>query len=284
VIVTPPRWTARPDTGGLVLVPPGGPSHGTIRYRERDRPLRPVRELLAAPPGFLESRRGAIERLVTSEGEHAALVVCEGTVEGRPAERTSGFVFLDDSYASIVAETTAPASFATFRDVARALTIGDVHVLGARRRRYRYTPPPGFQPLAGLFDTTWYPLDYPRRAISMTVAPALPQHAGLAGSLVEAVLGARPGAAVASPRPISGRGGLTGQLVPIPGADGSATCLAILEDAAYAYPLRLDVGAAAQRDDIARFEALVLSVEPVPAARIRRDDREMAAAVGHWAT
>ena len=116
MITAPPGWVAHADGDGLVLVPPGGVGHGTIRYRERVRPLRPVRELVAglAPPGRIEHRRGAIERMVTSEGEHAALVtsLASGTLtvrKGAGATETwrvsGGFFEVSNNRATVLADS-----------------------------------------------------------------------------------------------------------------------------------------------------------------------------------
>ena len=136
-MITAPRgWSAHPDGDGVVLLPPGGLAHGTIRYQERVRPLRPVRDLVAAlaPPGWIERRRGAIERIVTAEGEHAALVTSEGMLDGRPVERTYGFVLADDFHSAIVAEVTdgREACLERFARVRERL-VGEVRIARSQR-------------------------------------------------------------------------------------------------------------------------------------------------------
>jgi hypothetical protein len=281
MIAPPPGWSVRRCEESLLLVPPGGPAAGAIRYVERLRPLRRAVELVRAAPapaGFVETRLSPPERLVTAEGEHAALVISEGTIGAVPVERPFGFVFGDDFYARFAGVAVGGENFARIRAMVRALTIADTHDLGVRRRRYVYAPPRDWHGLARLFEATWYPRDYPATRASITVCPAVPAQPGLAGALLHAVL-ATGRSPIAAPVGVVAREGLDGQLWRLRG-DGVETDVALLEDARYVYALRLDaaLGAGAAR---ARFAEVVASVEPVPAIA-----RRSAAAVGmtlsHW--
>ncbi len=285
MIAPPEGWHVRVHDDGLVLTAPDGPAGGVMHYVERVRPLARVREVIGsypAPAGFVAGRREAIERLVTDEGEHAAMVVVPGAIDGAPAEQVFGCVFGDDYYARLVAVTSDPARFAAVRATVRALVRADYHVLGRRRRRYAYAAPAGFQPVAGWFDTTWYPLDYPARATSIVVAAALPQQRGLREALVAAAAQRRPAGSTAAPEALGTPQRLAGRLYALAPHDGQRTWLALLEDEAYVYPLRLDSRADDAGLDLDVFGGVIASIEPVPLAKPTIDTAAFGDAVGHW--
>src|SRR6185295_441941 len=89
----------------------------------------------------------------------------------------------------LVGTCRQPDQAEAFGAVVRELTLGDVHLLGVRRRRFVYTPPEGWHGLAQLFEATWYPTDYPLRDLSLTVTPAVPAIGGLARGLLAAIAG-----------------------------------------------------------------------------------------------
>ncbi|MCE9572192.1 MAG: hypothetical protein K8W52_03465 [Deltaproteobacteria bacterium] len=285
MIAPPEGWHARVHDDGLVLTAAEGPAAGVMYYAERVRPLATVRDVIAAypaPPGFVLAHREPIERLLTDEGEHAAMVALVGTIDGAPVERVFGFVFGDDYYARLVAVTASPAHFAAVRATVRALVRADYHVLGKRRRRYAYATPAGFQPVAGWFDTTWYPLDYPARATSIVVAAALPQQRGLRDALVAAAEQRRPSASGALPEPLGTPQRLAGRLYTLAPHEGLRTWLALLEDDAYIYPVRLDTRATETQPELEAFAAVIASIEPVPQPRATIDTTAFGDAVGHW--
>ena len=284
MIPIPAGWSVRRCEDSLLLLPPAGAEVGAVRYVERLRPLGRAVDLVRAAPapqGFHETRLGRPERLITAEGEHAAFVVSEGTIAGVLVERPFGFVFGDDFCSRIAGVALGPAGFAPMRAAVRDLTLADRHELGVRRRRFVYAPPPGWHGLAGLFDATWYPRDYPAARAAITVCPAVPAQDGLCAALLDAVLAGRPlaemqaGAVVQ----VSTRAGLTGLRWRLRRSAELETEVVLLEDATYVYAMRLDAAAgfAAAR---AAFDAVVASVEPLP-GRVR-DSARVVAALGQW--
>ncbi len=85
MIAIPVGWSSRRVGDEIVLDAPQGSAAASLRYRERLRPLRPARVLVretAVPRGFVTTRVGAPIRLITDEGEHAALIEVDGTLGG----------------------------------------------------------------------------------------------------------------------------------------------------------------------------------------------------------
>src|SRR5215475_1699206 len=146
-MITPPAgWVIERTEDGVLVCPPEGPQRAVVRYAERVRPIRRAIQLVreaAVPAGFTQTAIGAPRRLVTAEGEHAALVARAGTIGDRAVELVHAFVFLDDYYAALEGIAHASAGLAA---IVEQLAVGDLHLLGReRRRRYVYMPPPGWQ-------------------------------------------------------------------------------------------------------------------------------------------
>src|SRR5262249_48466528 len=147
---------------------------------ERVRPLGRigalVREHLAAEPQFTDwVLPDAAERLVTTEGEHAALVTLRGRERGAPAQRDLGFVFGDDFYAAVLGQCFDEARFGELTAKVRGLILADSHALGVRRRRFEYAPPPDWEPIVENLVTDWYPPGYPAEGVILTVFAANPR-------------------------------------------------------------------------------------------------------------
>jgi hypothetical protein len=209
MIAAPAGWRARRQGDGLVLQ--RGPT--TIAYRECVQPM-------LAPDDV--TRLGATEWLVTHEGEHAALV--------RTPAHVLGVIFLD-TYCALL---HAPLDVA---DVVRELVLSDAHMLGIRRRAFRYAPPRGWSRTACAFETHHVA---PDRAAAIVVQHAWPMHSPV----------------VLDGDPVTTSSGLTGSSLRI----GERT-IVLLHDDRYVYPIRLD-GA-----DRAPLLELVDSVQPIPYPR-----------------
>jgi hypothetical protein len=284
MITAPQGWTSVHRNGELTLTAPGT---GAIRYLDRLRPLAPVVELVAAatrPAGFVADRFEPPEKRVTHEGEYAVLVVVPGQLHGQAVELCYAFVLLDDHYAritSMAAAVDAPGVRRTVED----LLIHDTHCLGrVRRRRYAYASPSGWRPVADTFNAIWYPVDPPERASRICVAPALPRHDGVVPRTLARLVGGserlrrmevRPSRTVQTSR-LSGRRwhlrGIAG-----PGLDSHVV---FLVDQSFIYAARLDAAPHAA-SDLAQFDALVGTIEPIPTgARAPRDTSGLAA---QWA-
>jgi hypothetical protein len=288
-------WTRQLRGGSTLLVPPDGPETGHLRYRERVRPLRGVRELvreaMTAFPAF-EGGEPQVEPLVTLEGEYAAIARVEGTLEGKPAQRDFGFVFGDDFYTRLLGLCVKPERFAAFSDAVRRLTLADSQLLGIRRRRYLYEPPPRdhWQGIARVFQTDWIPLDFPRNGSVITVFPANPVPASpaqVAENLFaeDKALGFRvdrqegPETLQTQFGLFGGKWELEGQHL---GRPVTLRQLVVLQDRRYLYSLLLDSATPDTRDAaIATFDKLVRSVRPLPEATslVPRDE---SGAMAHW--
>ena len=275
-----PGWARQLRGGGTRLIPPEGGDTGHLRYVERLRPLRRVRELVATAlagfPGF-EAGEPEIEPLVTTEGEYGAVVRVRGSVEGKPAQMDLGFVFGDDFYSRLAGICLKPDRFTAFTDAVRKLTLGDSQLLGIRRRRYLYEPPPreGWHGIARVFQADWMPLDFPRNGTVLTVFPANPVPGDprkVAEQLLaeDAALGFRVDR-FDGPELVQTAHGLVGAGFVIDGQHQGRPPnhrrLVVLHDQRYLYSLILDSGTPETRDAaIAVFDAVVRSVRPLPEA------------------
>jgi hypothetical protein len=287
-MITPPDgwWLVR--RAGEFVLGPAGSTTPAARYRECLRPIGVPIELAAAgfPPDFSASSI-ACTRLLTDEGEHAALVVARGECDARPVELSVGFVILDESYAELRAGPCDPADGPVRRDAITKMIVTDRHFLGpVRRRRFVYEPPAGWHGLGGRFEATWYPHAYPRHRASITVGPALPTSAALAEAIVAMVRG-DDGVLIGATVDVGTPRGLIGQMWHLwhAGSPPRATYLTILVDDDFLYPARLD-SVGTPEADLECLHQLLASIEPIPrpARRQRpaRDD-ERFDALRYWA-
>lgn len=270
-----PGWHCEQRASGYVLIPPEGEDAGGIRYQERVRPLRRMRDIVAelpVPGGYRVTAMSPIEPLVTVEGEYGALVVVDGELDGTPLQRTIGAVFGDDYYSLTVGVARRADQFALLRDEVRRLVCHDVHMLGLRRRRYVHAPPAGWQGVfAGLMHVQWLPLDHPRDPSTLAVFPALPAGDGEidAGGLLSMILGrfgTHAEVAVGDAQVLSTPAGLSGYWwsVAARGGDEVLHDLVVLEDGRYAYPVSLASPPVHRARNVETLRALVDSIQPIP--------------------
>ena len=257
-MITPPAgWSIERTAEGLLIAWAGDPSRAILRYRERQRPMRPAMQLVAAAPvpvGFVERATSAPKRLVTIEGEHAAFVTRSGALGGRDVVLVYGYVFLDDSYAAL--EGVVPPALVA---IAEQLVVGDVHLLGrVRRRRIMYAAPPGWRVEGDAFEARWFPPDDSARIL---VNPALPRAPGLVAAILEKL-----GVTGEPAERFVTRHGLEAERY-----EGSDAQLYFLYDADFLYSVRADRARDAGR-------ALVDSIEPVP----RGGERPSSEALTFW--
>ena len=270
-MIQPPNgWRCSHVRDSVLLTHPRGLEVAGVRYDERLRPIARVSDLVdseAAPLGFVRARTSPIERLVTDEGEHAARVTLEGTLDDAPAELSFGFVFLDDFYSRLRAITFESAAFPEVRATVTALVRHDMHLVGrVRRRRYFYAVPPGWHGSGGLFEARWHPPDYPTNPATLLVSPAVPHVPGFGESVLSSIVGGTGEAVTqALVRPtlrVHTSAGLVGERWHLQVGDRHVY-LVILQDDAFHYTVRLD----ARPHDVAAeqvFVTLVESIEPVP--------------------
>ncbi len=178
MIIPPAGWVVVPAIDRYTLYPPEGPLAGMLRYQERVRPLARLGELVEGALGrmtaFTRTSDPVVERLVTNEGELAALCKITGTIGGQPAQRSLGYVFGDDYYSRFDGLARQAELFDSFHGCVRDLVVRDDQALGTRRRRFMYEPPHGWQPLVRGFITEWIAPRYPRDNAMLTVYPATP--------------------------------------------------------------------------------------------------------------
>jgi hypothetical protein len=294
VIPFPRGWTRSYSGETVTLFHPEGAEVGALRYRERIRPLAPARviveRLLERTPQFRGGAPSAPEIIVTGEGEYGAVVTVTGTFNDRPAYRALGMVFGDDFYALLSGMCLVPQRVAEVGRLFRLLLRADSHALGVRRRRYLYTPPPGWQGQPRGFTTEWSPPEFPRALTVIHVYPANPlavepQHVldqmladdQAAGFVLDGVKG---------PHPITSAHGLGGQMWNISGRFGDRPAaerdLVVFKDPHYLYSLRFETMEAAVEARRRVFLDLARSVRPIPTGSTSETQTSVELA-GHWA-
>jgi hypothetical protein len=274
----------------MLLTPPEGEAAGAILYRERLRPLLPVEQLvpplLARAPELAGATMVGQQRLVTFEGEYAVLVTAQGTVDGRPAQRDLGFVLGDDFYALLSSVVFGAERFAAATELARELVVRDRQVLGVRRRRFLYEPPPGYAGTPHGFLIDWHAAD-----AVISVWPANPRDGGDAKGALEALLSDERAQgfelhALAGPDPFSSQHGLGGFAWEIVGRFAgrpiSYRDVVIFEDQRFLYVLRLEALDPATRPRHREaFARVARSTQPIPPPRDPLLDRDTAPFL-HW--
>lgn len=247
MIAAPPTWTTHRRHGALLLRSRDGAL--AVSYREALRPRVELDEALARTlaeiPAAIEHVSPAAP-LVTHEGEYAALVLAST----RETNHAIGFVFADDYYACLHGVTRVADRAADLAKHVHDLALADAHMLGTRRRRYRYTPPVGWTPEACGFEMTWC-----TEGAAITVQPAWP--ASVAASQL---VSSEPSDV------ITAQDGLAGIVYDV-SVGGIQRTVAVLQDERYVYPLRLD---ARSREHRATFLEVVRSIRPHPGGEARR--------------
>lgn len=266
-------WRRTFSGGDVVLCLPEGPEAGHIRVREQ-QPGRPrlrqlLEPILAAAPGA--SVEGPAP-LVTAEGEMAALV---NLVDARH-QRTTAFIFADESYCQIDGMVTVPEHFPAFRQAVTKLTYGHCMGLGTDRwRRFYYEPPRGWTGVARPRETMWIAPSCPRLHQVIKVYDARPPRLGFAATqrrqLIESVPAEVAKVQPSPPEPFRTRDELPGEIIVYRGEmpERGAFCVvdAIALESRYAYRFRLECDEAAYPQARVVFDELVTSMRPVPARR-----------------
>jgi hypothetical protein len=280
-------WRVERVDRGVVLVAPEGPGAGQIWCVRDAGPLRSLGRLARDAVrrlGLDAARLGAPERLVTLEGEHAALVAIAGRLGGRPARVRLGAVFGDDRVTTFAGAVTELGHEARLDAMVRDRIARHAMGLGVRRRRYVYAPPPGWQALVRGPITDWIAPAFPDEWAVVVVYPADPASARAAGILpaLRGQAAAHGFVAEREDRPIAltSDGGLEGVRLEAVGVHRGARVLRVLAgflDARYIYALELQSRCEPRWDEHrAAFEALCRSIEPVPARCAPAD------ALRHW--
>jgi hypothetical protein len=291
MIPIPTDWKLSFSAHALVFVHPDGKQVATLHYRERVQPLRRVGaildEILARTPGFAVSRVDPPERLCTLEGEHAVLVTVAGVQDGVAAQRDVGIVFGDDFFAALVGLCLVPDHRDELTRLVRVLTRHDQQLLGVRRRRFEYTPPPGWQALARERLVEWYPPEFPRDPSGTKIHPAYPRAAAADGATPALLSSAHRDRGLVveeqpAPTPVSTRAGLGGQAHVFHIAPDVTKEIVVLDDARYRYILELSTRAPERwAAHHATLGEVVASVVPIPTSQRREIPPDMLA---YWST
>jgi hypothetical protein len=255
-----PGWTACHGDDHVEL----SSADGTIRYVERLRPVAPLAELARRHGGT-----GRPRTFLTVEGEYAAVV--------DSADGAVGFVVIEDWYALTVGTARGPAARARVAAAVAELVAADRHMLGARRRWYRYQGPPGWtrRPRGSVYSHVWRPGD-PADWSELVVEAAWPVRAGTEP-------GPDPDGFVARERsaaePVRAAG-LSGELVTWTGDAGALRLRCVLSGRSHVHVLRLDTERARLFVNRALFLDVVRSIRPVPSAPAVAG---VGLAAAHWA-
>lgn len=272
MIFTPRGWTRRSTFDGIALFPPGGPDVGHLLYWERMRPLVPVLDIFRRQLGATADSSLLRPRMViTSEGEYAAVATVRDPAG--QVQHDLGVVLLDDFYSLLHAVTREPAQFAERAATLLDLVLHDLHQLGDRRRRYLYEAPASWQGRPRGLETDYFPLDFPKQDLMVTVMPAFPRPEGATCvKYVEALLAQQRAESA-----VEEIGGPVAVRTPLlPGCELAWTTpsqgrrvsrrAVVLEDSRYLYPVLLE-GSSDLRAAREPFLSIINSIEPIPAPR-----------------
>ncbi len=279
-----PGWRVRYLADGLLLSPAGPPEGRSIRIQER-LPLRPAHAVIAAARAQLpgaDLALSAIERVITQEGEFA--IRC--ALRGADACRALGMVWGDHFYTQIDG-AARPADFAEVEAGVRDLTA--FHALGLgelRRRRYLYTPPPGWRAYPRGLTAEWYAPGFPGDHGFISAFAARPGGETLTSQL-DRVLhemswfgfrrdASEPGEAMSTDDGTAGHAWtITGRYAAAP---PMVFKVVVLSDHRFQYPLRLEATPAAFDRHVEAFDAMIRSIQRLPAPT-----RDASSPFVHWA-
>lgn len=284
MIATPPGWLARQHRDLAILH--SADASMIVSYREMVRPVvalaNAIERELAHDPGFVTIEQYPPREVVTHEGEYAVLVTIAGRIGDRRAQLDLGFVIFDDYYACVHGFTDVAAQFRELTRTVHELVMGDSHMLGLRRRRFVYDPPPGWERLVCGFDTTWLT---PGAAIYVRPAWPIPGAPSVTDLLVAEPSPTFTIHQVVEPYAITTRAGLDGAVLELIGTPADRRpqhrAIALLQDNRYVYPIRFEAVLDTTTDrHRATFHGLLDSVQPIP--RGRSEGYAVATALDYW--
>lgn len=274
-MVGPAHWIHHHGVDVVTLYPPEG--GGRIRVFERVRPLprlSQVIESVARDPGFAMRAVRAVRQLVTIEGEHGAFVTLTGTRDAVPVVRFVGVVWADEFARVVDALVVVPACAGLFEATAFELVRDTALGLGERPRWFGYVPPAGWTPLPVGLATHWYAPGFPADASTILVPPAVPSRGATPDAVETMVARERArGFEVHGPvdeRAVVGHGGLAGRRHAFTFRSPTRAkrhVVVTLAAGSHGYTLELETGVASAHVEV--FDALVASIEPVPAPGAR---------------
>lgn len=263
-------WHPHLEEHGLVLTS----SDGEIEVRERCAPLCSFAALCAERwPDIAILDLGPMQEFVTTEGEYGEMISAR---DHAGVERTIVAIWGDDWFATIAARCHSTGARPRIRraiaELAGRVTLG----LGrGRRRRFRYTAPPGFVPAHRGLLTRWH--DPQDADVTLIVGAACPR-ASIAPPFEERVILGHGLGPAERGRPFASDSGLAGAVYWWRRVD-TITGLAALEDEAFFYHLRVDSPACAEERTRDMFARVLASCVAIPGRGVRRFDT---AAFAHW--
>lgn len=267
-----PDWSVDLLPGGFAFVHPEGADVARLLYRERMVPVRRVevltRTILAGWPALAFDVPGQIERLITDDGEHAAVVTVMAREHDVRVLCVLGFVVTDDFYSVVTATSRTPERFEAVVELVHDLVRRTDHGLGVRRRRFEYAPPPAFQPRQHSLLTEWLSPGYPADTTSIFVHPANPHRSEPLAELVDA-LALESSRSFDSPVIVSATEHAAGELSGIGRVvrlGGLTRWLVVLRDALYDYPIELVTPAPELLQST--FTSVVASIRPLPMPKV----------------
>jgi hypothetical protein len=279
-----PGWSWELRETGIHLAPPAGEGVAGVRYVERARPLRrmgSIVESLASASGLADAQVSAPERVVTLEGEHAAIATVVGTADGRPRTHVVGCVFLDDFHSLVDGVSLRPDHDALIAQKVRHLVVSDRHILGTRRRRYLFCKPTGWQGiLVPPFHAYFIARDHHKDAGILSVLPAVPHSPDAIAARLLQGAGAPDDYDLSQGVPVAAAPGLSGSLYTTT-SPRLSTLVVVLRDQRYAYPLTLSTLPRLQERHQRVLLEVARSVEPLPVAGAQADPGQ-AAVLAMW--
>lgn len=270
----------RPD-GVEVYAKDLGIDAGRVRVVSCLRPLASVVELAQGLVKDLrtsgaEAEIELLQKIITEEGEWAALARIRVTCDGLQLERTLGVIYGDDFYDKIDAMYLSEHR-RRFRPFLRQLVQSYPLRLGSpRRRRFMFVAPSNWQPVVHGLAVRFFPRRFPNEYGCITVLPAAPLVQSERGALSDRFLHEDLLADFTVQPPeqqdkVTSNSGLLGNLHRRAGLrQGDSRPIhvdtAILRDTRYAYPLRLETRAPNIEAHRRTFLQVVRSVIAVPTA------------------
>jgi hypothetical protein len=283
--------------GGTVAIRPDGaewrpddPDAGRVRVVHDLGPLGVADAAVQTATAELRARATGVaiaesRRLVSREGEYARLGRIAGRLGDAPFELHVGVVLGDASYAEIQVLARHDDLIPRFRRLAAELVAGYQLGLGdLRRRRFLHQTPPGWDQQVRHAATVWIAPDHARRHGVLTISDAIPERAcSRDDAVADAFAGCSFPLAPATRRRIAltTAAGLRGDYVAVVARTGDRIIEVVaLGDGRYVYRLALEAaldGLTARRR---LLEAVVASIEPLPAPRARP---RATPGLAHWA-
>jgi len=289
--MTVPRdWKASLIAGGMMFHPPEGPRLAGIRVIERVRPMVPMKDIVAASMPRIEEvvrdpQIGALEEVVTAEGEYGAMVTVSGVgkVDGVPLDAVVGAVYGDDFYDQIDAYLVDPAKNGRLTPAVRDFLYDHSLGLGTdRQRRFMYDPPDGWIGIPRGMFTEWLHPEFPKHYSRINVAAAMPEKDVPASEIAISMLYRKAGrfkkTAQLEQSNVSSEFGVHGLLYRIRGRfddpDQPETDLlgCVLRDERYMYTMRLETVRDNVDEDREVLNRMVKSIRPIPRPVTRESD------------